>query len=84
MPGRARLVGKSLGFEEEQIQELNLSRFLHDIGIGIGKIKVPDEILHKTCHLNVQKSSIMRDHVCYEMKVLVEMGISDSIVKTTR
>jgi hypothetical protein len=34
--------------------------------------------------MNVQKSSIMRDHVCDEMKVLVEMGISDSIVKTTR
>jgi HD-GYP domain-containing protein (c-di-GMP phosphodiesterase class II) len=82
LPGRARLVGKSLGFEEEQIQELNLSEFLHDIGIG--KIKVSDEILHKPCHLNEQKLSIQRDHVCYEMKVLVEMGISDSIVKTTR
>jgi putative nucleotidyltransferase with HDIG domain len=70
--------GTYLGFDEEQIQELTLSGFLHDIG----KIKVPDEILHKPSHLNEQEMTIMRDHVYYGMKVLVEMGIPDSIVKT--
>lgn len=67
-----------LGFDEEKIQELTLSGFLHDIG----KIKIPDEILHKPGHLNEQEMTTMKDHVYYGMKVLAEMGIPDSIVKT--
>lgn len=70
--------GTHLGFSEEKIQELTLSGFLHDIG----KIKVPDEILHKPGHLNDQEMTIMKYHVNYGMKVLVEMGIPDSIVRT--
>jgi putative nucleotidyltransferase with HDIG domain len=70
--------GTHLGFNEEKIQELTLSGFLHDIG----KIKVPDEILHKPGHLNDQEMTIMKYHVNYGMKVLVEMGIPDSIVRT--
>ena len=70
--------GTHLGLDEEKIQELTLSGFLHDIG----KIKIPDEILHKPSHLNEKEMSIMREHVDFGMKVLVEMGIPDSIVRT--
>jgi putative nucleotidyltransferase with HDIG domain len=70
--------GTHLGLNEEQIQELALSGFLHDIG----KIKIPDEILHKPGRLNDQEMTIMKDHVYYGTKVLIEMGMPDSIVET--
>jgi putative nucleotidyltransferase with HDIG domain len=70
--------GAHLGFDEEKIQELTLSGFLHDVG----KIKIPDEILFKPGHLNEQEMTIMKEHVYYGMKVLVEMGIPDSIITT--
>ncbi|AGH47687.1 HD-GYP domain-containing protein [Paraglaciecola psychrophila] len=70
--------GTHLGLNEEQIQELALSGFLHDIG----KIKIPDEILHKPGRLNDQEMTTMKDHVYYGTKVLIEMGMPDSIVET--
>jgi putative nucleotidyltransferase with HDIG domain len=70
--------GTYIDLDKEQIQELTLSGFLHDIG----KIKIPDEILHKPGILNGQEMTIMKDHVYYGTKVLIEMGIPASIVKT--
>jgi putative nucleotidyltransferase with HDIG domain len=70
--------GTYVGLNEEQIQELALSGFLHDIG----KIKIPDEILHKPGRLDDQEMTIMKDHVYFGTKVLIEMGIPDSIVET--
>ena len=70
--------GTYVGLAEEQIQELALSGFLHDIG----KIKIPDDILHKPGRLNDQEMTIMKDHVYYGTKVLIEMGIPESIVET--
>jgi putative nucleotidyltransferase with HDIG domain len=70
--------GTHVGLSEEQVQELALSGFLHDIG----KIKIPDEILHKPGRLTDQEMTVMRDHVYYGTKVLGEMGIPSSIIKT--
>lgn len=67
-----------IGLSEEDVQELSLSGFLHDIG----KIKIPDSILHKPGRLTDQEMNIMRDHVYYGTKVLIEMGIPDSIINT--
>lgn len=70
--------GTHVGLKEDQVQELALSGFLHDIG----KIKIPDEILHKPGRLTDQEMTTMKDHVYYGTKVLIEMGIPDSIVET--
>lgn len=70
--------GTYINLDKEQIQELTLTGFLHDIG----KVKIPDEILHKPGSLNDQEMTIMKDHVYYGTKVLIEMGIPASIVKT--
>jgi putative nucleotidyltransferase with HDIG domain len=67
---------KHIGLNEEQVKTLTLSGFLLDIG----KVKIPDEILHKPGRLNDQEMTIMRDHVFYGSKVLLEMGIPDQIV----
>jgi putative nucleotidyltransferase with HDIG domain len=70
--------GTYIDLDEEQIQELALSGFLHDLG----KIKIPEEILHKPGFLTDQEMTVMKDHVYYGTKVLIEMGIPNSIVKT--
>ncbi len=70
--------GAYLELPESKIQELTLSGFLHDIG----KIKIPDEILHKPGRLTEQEMTVMRDHVYYGIKVLKEMGIPESIIRT--
>jgi putative nucleotidyltransferase with HDIG domain len=71
-------LGTHIGLDEEQIQELALSGFLHDMG----KIKIPDEILYKSGRLNGQEMTIMKDHVYYGTKMLIEMAMPDSIVRT--
>jgi putative nucleotidyltransferase with HDIG domain len=70
--------GTHVGLDEEQIQELALSGFLHDIG----KIKIPDEILNKPGRLNDQEMTIMKDHVYHGTKALIEMGLPDPIIQT--
>lgn len=67
-----------LGLSNAHTQELSLSGFLHNLG----KIKIPEEILHKPGPLTEQEMVTMRDHVYYGTKVLVEMGIPERIVRT--
>lgn len=69
---------KYLGMEEEEIQELALAGFLHDIG----KIKIPDDILHKPGRLTDFEMNIMRDHVYYGVQTLEEMGLPEHIIRT--
>ena len=63
---------------DAEIQELALSGFLHDIG----KIKIPDAILHKPSRLTDQEMNIMRDHVYFGIKILSELNLPDSILRT--
>lgn len=67
-----------IGLEEEIVQELALSGFLHDIG----KIKIPDKILHKPGRLTDQEMNIMRDHVVYGIEALEEMEIPERMIRT--
>lgn len=69
---------KYLGMAEEEVQELALAGFLHDIG----KIKIPDEILHKPGRLTDPEMNIMRDHVFHGISTLEEMGMPDNIIRT--
>lgn len=69
-----------LEMDEEKVQELALSGFLHDIG----KINVPDEILHKPGRLTDVEMDVMRKHVQYGTDVLLDMNISPSIIRTIR
>ena len=48
----------------------------------MGKIKIPSKILDKPGLLDDQEMTIMRDHVYFSTKFLLEMGISEAIVLT--
>jgi cyclic di-GMP phosphodiesterase len=54
----AEQLGESLGFREQDLQELRIASWLHDIG----KIGVPESILLKPGPLNTEETRIMREH----------------------
>jgi putative two-component system response regulator len=65
-------LGESLGFGEEDLQELRIASWLHDIG----KINIPESILLKAGPLNAQERRIMQQHpiigeeICAPLKSL--------------
>ncbi|HKV60737.1 MAG TPA: HD domain-containing phosphohydrolase [Candidatus Acidoferrum sp.] len=68
----AQQLGESLGFGEEDLHELRIASWLHDIG----KINVPESILLKPGPLNAEETRIMREHpvigerICAPLKSL--------------
>jgi putative two-component system response regulator len=68
----AEQLGESLGFREEDLQELRIASWLHDIG----KIGVPESILLKPGPLNAEEGRIMQEHpvigenICKPLKSL--------------
>lgn len=52
-------IGKRLGVLDEELDKLVLGSYLHDIG----KIGVPDSILHKPGELTSDEEAIIRSHV---------------------
>ncbi len=69
---------KHIELPEVEIQELALAGFLHDIG----KIKVPDEILHKPGRLTDDEMDVMRKHVDYGIETLEEMKLPAALIRT--
>lgn len=57
---------KHLGYEKRQIQEMFLGAFLHDLG----KVLIPDEVLHKPAALTAKEYKIMQSHVALGVKML--------------
>ena len=62
---------KQLGFSSRQVSELALAGFLHDIG----KIKIPDAILHKLGKLTDEEMQTMRSHVSEGVVALRQTGL---------
>jgi HD-GYP domain-containing protein (c-di-GMP phosphodiesterase class II) len=54
----ATITGKWLGFSFEELKELTITAFLHDIGKAI----VPLELLHKPDKLTLEEFEILREH----------------------
>ena len=70
--------GKSIGMPKKEVEDLAHAGFLHDLG----KIKIPDEILHKPGRLTDEEMDVMRDHVKYGIETLEETGIAPSLIRT--
>lgn len=73
------LIGKWLGMKEEELQDLAIAGLMHDLG----KIKIPDSILHKTSRLSTEEYAEMKlhTHFGYEMlRNLPEMTEQQALV----
>ena len=69
--------GKFLGMSEEEVQDLSYAGFLHDLG----KIKIPDEILHKPGRLTESEMDIMKGHVKHGVDYLKETDIAQPLIQ---
>lgn len=67
------LFARYLGIEREIIEQLSMGAFLHDIG----KIKIPDEILHKPGKLTDEEFTIMKTHANHSINIIKDTpGVS--------
>src|SRR4051812_4372788 len=67
-------VARRLGLPEEQVAEVEVVALLHDIG----KIGVPDQVLHKPGRLNEDEWALMRRHPVIGERILRPLpGLAD-------
>jgi len=62
-------LGRRLGLSREELSDLGVSGFLHDLG----KLEVPKEILDKPSELDDQERSIVESHVHEGAEKLIEL-----------
>ena len=67
------LLGRELGLNPAQMKSLEYGSLLHDIG----KIGIPDAILHKPGRLTTKEWLRMREHPLLGLKVLNGVGFLD-------
>lgn len=73
------IFGRHLGFEQDYIREMAIGALLHDLG----KIRVPDAILHKPGSLTDAEFAVMRAHPAHSHKILQNLsGISRIALET--
>ncbi|QJR80953.1 HD-GYP domain-containing protein [Alteromonas pelagimontana] len=70
--------GKFIGMSAKEVEDLAYAGFLHDMG----KIRIPDEILHKPGRLTNMEMNVMKDHVYFGVTVLEEMNIAPHLIRT--
>ncbi len=67
------LIGKWMGFTEDQIKKLIRVGLMHDLG----KLKIPTEILNKPGKLTEEEYNIMKMHSQYSFDILRASGETD-------
>lgn len=70
----SNMIGKWAKLPKSEIDLLGVAALLHDIG----KLKLPQEILHKTTPLTSHEKNIMQKHAVYGYNTLKDKGIEDS------
>lgn len=77
----ALTVGRHLGLNREALQALGMGGLLHDVG----KVRMPDELLHKTSAYTDEESRLMRKHVAWGMTILEHTaGIPAEVIEMAR
>jgi|TARA_B100000519_G_scaffold123345_1_gene106617 cyclic di-GMP phosphodiesterase len=66
-----------LGMSEDDVQDLSYAGFLHDLG----KIKIPDEILHKPGRLTDPEMEIMKGHVVHGVDFLKQTELDVGLIQ---
>jgi diguanylate cyclase (GGDEF)-like protein len=67
------LIGHALGLEGERLEQLRLAGLLHDVG----KIGIPDIVLHKPVALDTDERQAMSGHVSIGHAIVVAAGLED-------
>ena len=73
----AAIIAEELGFSEERIVWMEHAAQLHDVG----KIGVPDAILHKPGKLTEEEFNIMKGHCVAGRSIIRDEVISDKVVR---
>jgi HD-GYP domain-containing protein (c-di-GMP phosphodiesterase class II) len=76
----AAKVGENLALDPEQIGRVRTAALLHDIG----KVGVPDEILHKPGPLDEREWEVMRQHPVIGERIMRAIPGMGSIARTVR
>ena len=67
-----------VGMNDDEVQELAYAGFLHDMG----KIRIPDDILHKPGRLTDQEMDVMKKHVQFGVEALEEVNLNAALIRT--
>lgn len=70
------ILGKSMGYSHEDIRKLAVGGMLHDVG----KIQVPDSVLHKPGKLEAMEWDEMKRHVTYGEAYLSTLAIDPDVI----
>lgn len=76
----AILIGESLGLNKAQLDEIKLGMALHDIG----KVAVPDQILHKTDKLSQAEFDFMKTHTTVGWSICRPLMLSPTVLMMVR
>lgn len=74
----AFLLGRHLGYDQQELQMLGLGAMLLDVG----KTKIADELLNKTDVLTDSETDLMRKHVEFGLKILDQTPEIHPIVRS--
>lgn len=75
----SNILGRWLGFSEEDMKILTVAGLLHDIG----KSKIPESILNKPGKLSVSEFEIIKNHPIYGHNLLKKRGLDKRITNAT-
>lgn len=62
------IFAKHLGIPKDQVRDLAVGGFLHDVG----KIRVPDEVLNKPGRLTDEEFDVMKMHVTHSIDIIMD------------
>lgn len=69
----SHFIGQWIGLSKEDLDKLIMAGLLHDIG----KLQIPDEILHKPAKLTNEEFDIVKRHSSFSYTHLKEIGFND-------
>ncbi len=72
----SRAIGKWLHFSKDDLNELTLAGFLHDIG----KVMIPDEVLNKQGKLTDEEFALIQGHAKQGYSILKKNGFGSRIL----
>ncbi len=72
----AVMIGRELGFDDQECENLRKAALLHDIG----KIGIPDKILNKPARLTDEEYAVMKSHVVRGAAILKDFTLVENVV----